>query len=128
MRNLLVVGRHRKIVADFLDENFGQDVLIHVRQKSAARPRFQPPDAAKRGLNVLDFAARAAGDFRDAALAERVHVIANNPVFERILPARAFELQHEAFAQIYRADAGRIEGLDNLDDPGDFLDWQIGRS
>ena len=126
--NVLVVGGHDKIVADFLDEHFGQNILVGVRQEGPAGTRFQTGDAAERILDLLHGVAGAAGDFRDAPFAERVHEIAHDAIFERILPAGAFQLQHEAFAQIERADARRIEGLDDFQHLGDFFRRQVGGS
>ena len=111
---------------DFLHEHLGQNVLVGVRQKGAAGTRFQAGDAAQGLLDFLHGVAGAAGDFRDAPFAQRFHEIAHDAVFERFLLAGAFELQHQAFAQIARAHARRIEGLDDLEHFGDFLRRQIG--
>ena len=83
-------------------------------------------DAAHGLLRLIDGAAGAARDFRDAPLAQRVHEVAHDAIFERFLPAGAFELQQQTFAQVARTHARRIEGLDYFEDFGDFFRRQIG--
>ena len=95
-------------------------------RKGAAGPRLQPGDAGQRVLHLVHRLAGAAGDFRDAPLAERLHEIADDAVFQGVLLAGAFELEHQAFAQIARADAGRIKGLNDFQHLGDFFRRQIG--
>ena len=92
-----------------MHENFRQDILVVVRQKGAAGPRFQPGDAFERLLHFIQFGPSAAGDFRNAPFAERFHVILDDAVFESVLLPGAFQLAHEAFLQIARAHTGRIE-------------------
>ena len=111
---------------DFLHKNLGQDILVVVRQERPARTRLQARDAGERVLHFLNGLAGAARDFRDAPLAQRVHEIADDAVFEGFLPAGAFQLEQQAFAQIARADAGRIEGLDDFQDLGNFFHRQAG--
>ena len=88
--------------------------------------RFQTRDAAHGLLRFFDGAAGAAGNFRNAPLAQRVHKIAHDAIFERFRPAGAFELQQQALAQVTRANPRRIEGLDYFEDVGDFFRRQIG--
>ena len=121
VRNLLVVGRHHEIVAGLLHENLGQNILVGVRQERPARTRLQARDAGERGLDFLDGLAGAARDFRDAPLAQLVHEVADDAIFEGFLPAGAFQLEQQAFAQIARANAGRIECLDDFQDFGNFF-------
>ena len=109
MRNLLVVGGDGEVVAVFHHKNFRRDVLLDGGQKGAAGPRFQPADAGERFLNFIHRLAGAARDFGDAPFAERIHEIADDAVFERFLQAGAFELEHQAFAQIARPDARRVQ-------------------
>ena len=45
-------------------------------------------------------------------LPEILHVVGNDLVFEAVAFAVAFQLNEQAFAQIARADAGRIKALD----------------
>ena len=59
--------------------------------------------------------AGAAGDFRDAPLAEGFHEFVDDAVFEGFLLAGAFQLEHQALAQVARADARRVESLDHLE-------------
>ena len=82
MCSLLVVTTNSS--PDALHEHFGQNVLIVVRQESAARARFETGDALERFLHFIDARACAAGDFRNAPFAERFHVIAHDAVFERV--------------------------------------------
>ena len=63
----------------------------------------------------------AAGDFRDAPFAQRLHELVDDAVFEGVLLAQAFELEHQAFPQIAGADAGRVEGLNHFEHRRDLL-------
>ncbi len=56
----------------------------------------------------------AARDFRDAALAQGIHKIVDNAVFQGVLLAGALHLQEQTFAQVPRPDARRFEGLNDL--------------
>src|SRR2546423_14955005 len=97
-----------------MDEDLREDVLVVVRQKSATRPWFEPSDSLQGLLNFIDGLAGAAGDFRDAAFAQGIHKITDDPVFETFLLARALELQHETFPQIPATNTRRIEALNDF--------------
>ena len=105
----------------FCTKTSGSDVLVVVRQKGASGTRFQPRDAGERFLHFLHGLAGAARDFGNAPFAQRVHEIAHDAVFEGFLLSGAFQLEQQAFAQIARADAGRVEGLDDFQHLGNFF-------
>lgn len=106
VRHLLVVERDHPILADLLHEDFGDDVLLVVRQEGAARVRLQVADAVGGFLDVHDVLVQRAGDLGEAAAAQRLHVAGDNLVFERLLPTGALQLEFQALAQIARGDAG----------------------
>ncbi len=89
--------------------------------------RFQAGDAFERLLHFLDVQAGSLGDLRHFPLRQRVHEVPNDPVFDRFLPPGPLHLEHEALAQIACGDAGRIKGLDDLEDRGDLVGRLAGR-
>src|SRR6185437_15962727 len=52
----------------------------------------------------------------------------DDAVFKGVFLLAAFQLQHQAFAQVARANTSRVEGLNNLEDFGKFFDRRAGRS
>ena len=125
MRHVVVVGGDGEILTHFGHEDFGRDVLLGIRQKGATRPRFKPGDLGERFLNFIHVTAGAARDFRNAALAEGFHEVADNAVFKRFLLGFPLKLEHEALAQVGRTDAGRVEGLNDFEYLGDLFRRQI---
>ena len=95
--------------------------MVVVRQIGAAGTRLQPGDALQRLLHLVHRRARAAGDLRDAPLAERVHELVDDAVFQSVLLAQPLELEQQAFAQIPRADARRVESLNHLQHLDDLI-------
>ena len=100
---------------DFLHENFGQNVAIIIRQKITSRPGLQMGDVGGDLLRFVDLDAQPARDLRETPFAERFHVIGNDFVFHRILAPGPLQLEQQAFAQIPRADSGRMKGLNDLE-------------
>src|ERR1017187_6606475 len=128
VRNLLVVGGDGEIVAVLHHENLGCNVLLDDRQKGASGSRFQLANAGERFLDLLHGLAGAARDFGNAPFAERVHEVADDAIFQRLLLAGAFELEHQTFAQIARPDADGFKCLNDLEDFGNFFGRQAGGS
>ena len=83
-------------------------------------------DAFHRGLDLIHGDAQTARHFRHLPLFERFHEIANDAVLERFLTAGAFQLQHQTFAHVARGHAGRMKGLDDFEDFGNFFGRDAG--
>jgi len=84
-------------------------------------------DAAHCFLRFVNGAARGVRDFRDAPLAQRVHAIAHDAIFERFLPAGAFELKQQ-HSRKSRAPTPADQRTEPLEDLGCFFRRQTGRS
>ena len=85
VRNVVVIGRHHEIAIRAMNEDFRQDVLIVIREKSTARAWLQPRDAFQRLLHVIHVMVGAAGDLRDAPFSERLHKLVNDAIFQSVL-------------------------------------------
>ena len=127
MRNMVVVGGHDQVDADFLHKHFRKDVLVVVRQVGAPGTRLQIGDPRQRRLHFFDGRIQCPRDLRDAPFAQRLHAFADNAVIDRVLFASPFQLQQQAFAQVAGADARRMKRLNDLQHFKDSFRPDVGR-
>ena len=100
--------------------------MIVVGQKRPAGPRLEIADPRQRLLHVVNRRAQTARDLRDAPFSQGLHEFADDAVFQSVLTPLAFQLQQQAFAQIARADARRMEALNHLQYFEDALRPDVG--
>jgi hypothetical protein len=76
------------------------------RDRACRFPRWRP-GRRRRGAEL-------AGEFGDAAAGEQLEVVADDPGGERVAAALGRELEEQALGEVLGADAGGIEGLQQL--------------
>ena len=73
-------------------------------------------------LEIVDRQSELARDLRDLMVLQRAQVLGDDLLGRRVLEAEMPQLQHQAFLQVARGDANRIEALHHLQDALDLLD------
>ena len=127
MWDVFVIRRNNKFLAGLANENFGNNELIVIRQISAAWTRLQQRNAFYSLLHLIDRLAEPARNLWQTALAQGFHKIPDDLVLDGVLAAIAFQLQHQAFAEISRSNSWRMKRLNHLQDVLDPVRVNIGR-
>ncbi len=83
--------------------------------------KFEVGDAGEGGLDLFDADRQAAGDFGELALAQGVHKIADDAVFQGLFLAGPLQLQHQALTEVAGGDAGGMKSLNDLEHRDDFF-------
>ena len=83
---------------------------------------IEVPDDLDVLLQILDRHAEPLGDLRDLVALQQAQMLGDDLLGRRALEADVPELQQQAFLQIARGDADRIEALDDLQRALDLLD------
>lgn len=126
MGDVVVVGGDHVIVAVPGDGDLGDDEGGVVRGGVTSGAWVELGDVLGGFLGLARGDAEVSGDFWEAAFAEGLEVIAEDPVFEAFLAVSPLQLEHEAFAEVAGADAGRVEGLDGPEDGFDLVRGDAG--
>lgn len=97
------------------DDDVWEDVGVSGGIEVAAGVWGEAADAAGGFVDAFDAGAEGAGDEGVAFAGEVFEVIADDAVFDGFGAGGAFELEEEGFLDVGRADAGRVEGLDEFE-------------
>src|SRR5262244_2569450 len=100
------------IAVYFFDRHVRQDVVLRRLGEYCARSRIELGDIVRAFLNLLDADSYSPRDLRETPLAQILHVIGDDLVFQAVLPSFALELDQQTLAQISRAHARRMKTLD----------------
>ena len=119
-REIGVVQEDVILAVDLVDDEIGDDVVVARVRVDEARLGIELLDLVGGLLDVARADAEPLGDLAPAVVDQLVEAVANETERHRLLEARLAELQHETFAQVARADARRIEVLDDLQHRLDF--------
>ena len=113
LRNVLIVNADQVILAVFGNVN----VRLHLARArtgvAQAGPRIQMLDHVDGDLDVLEGTLQQPGDFLELAQFHQFQMIVDHVPGHAALAAAAFELQQQAFPQIDRAHAGRVQRMDH---------------
>jgi hypothetical protein len=120
------VGGDDEFVTIAGDGDLGDDEGIVIRGDGEAGAWIEEGDVFGGFLGFTGGDAEVTGDFGEPTFAEGFEVVLEDAVFEGLCLVGTFELEHEALAQIAGADAGRVEGLDDLEDGLDLVRGDAG--
>ena len=100
------------LAINFFHGHIRQDVILRCGGKNLAGARIELGDVVRAFLDLLHANSHPARDLGEAPLAQVLHVVLDDFVFEAVSFSFALELNEEAIAQIARADTGWIKALD----------------
>ena len=112
-RQVRVVQKDVVLAVDLLDDEVRDDVVVARIRIHQARLGIELLDLVGGLLNVGRTDAEALGDLTPAMVDELLEAVAHESERHRLFEPRLAKLQHEAFAKIARADARRIQVLDD---------------
>src|SRR5574338_591535 len=111
LRQPFLVQRRNILVLDLDDVDVGDDVLRLARVVAVARLRIEAADDLDVLLEVLDVHPELAGDLRHLVVLQELQVFGDDLLGWRPLEPEVPDLQPEAFLQVARGHADRIERL-----------------
>ena len=114
------------LVVDLLDDEIGNDVGVVAGGVLQARFGIEPGELVGGALHLVRRETEAFAEIAPAMGDEILERVLHQAIDERIGALLVLELQHQAFTQVSRADAGWIELLDDAQD-GLGLRGRIGR-
>src|SRR6185369_7874545 len=112
-REVGVVQEDVILAVDLVDDEIGDDVVVAGVAVDETRLGIELRDLVGGLLDVDGADPEALGDLAPAVGDQLVEAVADEPEGDRVLEPRLAELQHEALTQVARADARRIEALDD---------------
>ena len=110
---LLVVERDVIDAIGAFHVHIGGDILLGSGGEGGGGPGIEGGDVFGGPRDFADRDREFPGDLGKTFPGEIVQVGGDDAAFEAVLPALASELDEQAVAQVFRADAGRIEGLND---------------
>ena len=111
LRQAVLVQHRHVLILDLDDVDVRDDVLRLLRVVAAARLGIEVADDLDVLLEIVDRHAEPARNLRDLVVLQQAQVLGDDLLGRRPLEAEMPDLQPEAFLQVARGDADRIERL-----------------
>ena len=115
--------RHRDVlILDLDDVDVRDHILRRLRVEAAAGFRIEALDDLDVALQLLDREPELPGQLRHLVVVQQPEMLGHDLLRRRALEVQVLDLQRQAFLQVARGDADRVETLDQAQPFFDLFD------